>query len=252
MEPIELSNTFDNYHDYEIKWTPDSITWLVDGQVGRVMNRKDTWNATSNQWAYPQTPARVQISLWPGGLKTNGQGTIDWAGGLIDWVNGEDIKKYGYYYAQFESVQIECYNAKTAPGTNLHTSYTYDNVAGTNDTVVDGSKGTVLKSLLGTGTNMTAALASSDPNSSSIATVPGQSGGGPGTDGHEGNQTVTTGDGTDGSSTDTASVPSGTGFQQGTSGSSKNSGSRVGGESRSSLAGSAFAGIVAVGVLIWL
>jgi beta-glucanase (GH16 family) len=255
MEEIQLTNTFDNYHDYEIQWTPDSITWLVDGQVGRTVKKSDTWNATSNQWAFPQTPARVQISLWPGGLKTNGKGTIDWAGGEIDWVNAPDIKTSGYYYAQFESVQVECFSAKTAPGTNLHTSYTYNNVAGTNDTVVDGSKGTILKSLLGTGTNMTASSGSSDPSSSEIAQVPGLTGAGPGTDSHAGDSTEsgTDSSGDSSSATDTAAVPTGTGFQQGTStNTNKNSGSRVGGEGRSSLAGSAFAGIVAVGVLMLL
>lgn len=262
MEEISLSDTFNNYHTYEIDWTPDSITWLVDGQVGRVKKRSDTWNSTSNQWAFPQTPARVQISLWPGGLKTNGQGTIDWAGGLIDWTdNNPDIKSNGYYYAQFESVTVDCFNATKAPGTNLHTSYTYNSYLGTNDTVVDGNDPTVLTSLLGTGTNMTAALASAGSSSSSVATIPGLSGGGPGTDGHAANETSSGGssdgsssDGSssDGSSTDTAAVPTGTGFQQGTGSGSTNAGARVGGEVKSTLGSSVFAGIVAVAVLIWM
>lgn len=78
---ITLSNTFDNFHTYEINWTPDEITWLVDGQVGRTKKRSETWNATSNQWAFPQTPSRVQISIWPGGASTNAPGTVQWAGG---------------------------------------------------------------------------------------------------------------------------------------------------------------------------
>jgi beta-glucanase (GH16 family) len=39
---ISLSDTFENFHDFEIQWTPDTITWLVDGQVGRVKKRTDT------------------------------------------------------------------------------------------------------------------------------------------------------------------------------------------------------------------
>ena len=130
----------------------------------------------------------MQISIWPGGLASNAQGTIDWAGGVIDWA-GPDIQANGYYYAQFESVSIECFNADKAPGTNKGTSYTYNNKAGTNDTVVDGDKPTVLKSLLGTGTDMNANYAntgsSADPSESSgVAVILGLNGAGPGTDGH--------------------------------------------------------------------
>lgn len=73
---ISLSDTYNNFHTYEIDWTPDQISWLVDGQVGRTKKRADTWNATTNQWDFPQTPARVQLSIWPGGLATNAAGTI--------------------------------------------------------------------------------------------------------------------------------------------------------------------------------
>jgi len=131
------------------------ITWSIDGQVGRTKKRSDTWNATSNQWMYPQTPARVQLSLWPAGLSSNGQGTVDWAGGLVDW-NSADIKNNGYYYASFESVTMSCYNSTSAPGTNKGTSYYYNGYSGTNDTVVDSSNSTVLASFQGTGLNMKA------------------------------------------------------------------------------------------------
>lgn len=178
---ISLSDTFNNYHEYTIDWTPDTITWSIDGQVGRTKDRKDTWNATANRWEYPQTPSRVQISIWPGGLASNAKGTIEWAGGEIDW-NGQDIQTNGYYYAQFESVEVKCYNADNAPGTNKGKSYTYNNARGTNETVVDGQKPTILKSLLGTGTNMTADYAK-DASSGGVAAVPGLTGAGPGTDG---------------------------------------------------------------------
>lgn len=218
---ITLSDTFNNYHDYEIQWTPDSITWLVDGQVGRVKQRKDTWNSTSNQWAFPQTPARVQISIWPGGLASNAKGTIDWAGGVIDW-NGQDVQTNGYYYAQFESVQVKCYNAATAPGTNKGVSYTYDNIAGTNNTVVDGNKPTVLKSLLGTGTNMSADYPNSGSASASsgIAVIPGMTGAGPGTDGQAppaGNSQSSPAQGSVASPTAQGSASTATGFEQGVS-----------------------------------
>jgi len=81
----------------------------------------------------------VQISIWPGGLASNAPGTIAWAGGEIDW-NDPDIQKAGYFYATFESVTVDCYNATSGLGSNSGTSYTYSNIAGTNNTVVDGNK----------------------------------------------------------------------------------------------------------------
>ena len=213
---ISLANTFENYHTYEIDWTPDTITWKVDGQVGRTKNRADTWNATSNQWDFPQTPARVQLSLWPGGLPSNGQGTIDWAGGLVDWQSPDMTN--GYYYATFQSVTISCYNGTNGLGTNTGASYTYNNIAGTNNTVVDGNNPTVLKSLLGTGTNMSigepSASASGSSPSSTVQTIPGLVGSGPGTDSHSG----------DGSSSSSASAGSGSSPTQSASGSASSSG----------------------------
>lgn len=247
---ISLSDTFNNYHTYEIDWTPDEITWLVDGQVGRTKKRSDTWNATSNQWEFPQTPARVQLSIWPGGLSTNAQGTIDWAGGAINW-DSQDIQTNGYDYAMVQSVTVECFNATKAPGTNSGKSYTYNSAVGTNNTVVDGDKPTVLDSLIGTGTNMTAGLLSASA-SATAETIPGLSGAGPGTDGHASDvassaaATITGG----GSGTSTASGSASTctsGFCQNDGGSSS---SKSGAEQLSAqdpmLKGAIFAGLVAI------
>lgn len=261
---ISLSDTFNNYHTYEIDWTPDAITWLVDGQVGRTKKRSDTWNATSNQWDFPQTPARVQLSLWPAGLSSNGQGTVDWAGGLVDW-NSADIQNNGYYYATFQSVTISCFNATSAPGTNSGKSYTYNGNAGTNDTVVDGTDNTVLSSFLATGTNMTLGASSSSAStgataSSTVQTVPGLTGSGPGTDSHSGDSGSSdssssassqgAASATDsGSGSAATSSGSSSGFSQGggssSSSSSKSGADKLGGQERV-MKGSIFAGIVAV------
>lgn len=175
----------------------------------------------------------MQISIWPGGLASNAKGTIDWAGGEIDW-NGQDIQNNGYYYAQFESVEVKCFNAPSAPGTNKGKSYTYNDARGTNDTVVDGNKPTILKSLLGTGTNMTADYAKdATTQSSGVAAVPGLTGAGPGTDGRrpdeEGgeskkpNASPSEGSGNEVSEDGTVTGPEGgivTGFSQGDGGES--------------------------------
>lgn len=118
----------------------------------------------------------MQLSLWPGGASSNAQGTIDWAGGAIDW-DSDDIKDYGYDFAVVQSVSIECYNATKAPGSNNAVSYYYDAAVGTNNTVVNGKNDTVLGSFLATGTDMDAgeSSASASGSASTAATVPGGS-----------------------------------------------------------------------------
>ncbi len=217
------------------------------------MKRSDTWNATSNQWAFPQTPSRVQLSLWPAGLASNGQGTVDWAGGLVDW-NSQDIQNNGYYYATFQSVTISCYNASSAPGTNTGVSYTYNGFAGTNDTVDDGTKATVLSSFLATGTNMTLGAVVSSGTSSgaqpstTAETVPGLTGGDPGVDSHASSSSAA--GGSSGTSTAAAagssSTSSSSGFNQGGSSTSSKSGAEKLGVGQEKLKGSVFAGIIAL------
>lgn len=89
-------------HTYTIDWQPDSLTWAVDGTVLRTLNRNTTYNSTTGQYHYPQTPSKIELSLWPAGLASNGEGTIDWAGGLVNWESS--AMSNGYYYAMVKEV----------------------------------------------------------------------------------------------------------------------------------------------------
>jgi len=222
-------DTYKDFVTYELDWKPDSITWSVNGQVGRVLKKSDTWNETAKGYDYPSTPSRVQLSLWPGGLPTNAKGTIDWAGGEIDWKAG-DARDVGYYYVTFKEVKIQCYDPpsgakKQGSGSK---SYIYDDRAGFESNVVLTDKDTVLKSFLGTGTNMTiepaktsskgsSATGDSSP-SSDVETIPGLTGAGTGVNGQRGDGSGS-GSGSDGSSSGSGGSSSGSGsgggFSQG-------------------------------------
>jgi Glycosyl hydrolases family 16 len=245
------SDTYANWHEYQIQWTPDTITWLVDGQVGRVKKRSETWNATANQWAYPQTPSRVQISLWPGGADTNAKGTVDWAGGPIDW-NSPEIKNYGYYFATFGEITVKCFNANSAPGTNKGVSYYYNDVSATNNTVVDGDKPTVLKSFLGTGLNMDAGASSASGTGSASATPNSIPGGGGAPAQVPGGGSSSNGGSSNGgsSSAGTAAACQATGFAQSCGGSTTKSDGFRGVER--TLGASAFAVVVGFAGLLLL
>lgn len=261
----DLSDTYTNFHEYEIDWTPDKITWLVDGVAGRTLKKSDTWNATTNQWDYPQTPARVELSIWPGGASSNSEYTIQWAGGAIDW-DSDDIRDYGYDFATFASVTVDCYNATKGPGTNTGASYYYSGRDGLNASVVNGDNATVLASFLGTGTDMDAGAGTSSAAGSSATanTVPGGSGGGVGNtvggdSSSSSSSSSSSGSSGGGSSTGSSADCATTGFTQSCggddgSGSTGSKSGAVGGKNDKvfGAGASAFAAVVAFVFLLWL
>lgn len=140
-----LSDTFSNYHDYTIDWKPDQLNWLVDGNVVRTLKQSDTVdsNGVSN---YPNTPSRIQLSIWPAGINGTAPGTVQWAGGMIDWSN-PDYQSAGHFYALVESVNITC--SDPTPASSNVTSYVYGknssaltpSVAFSNASTVNGALG---------------------------------------------------------------------------------------------------------------
>jgi beta-glucanase (GH16 family) len=116
----DLSDTFNNYHDFGIDWQQDQLSWLVDGKVVRSVKAADY----SGQ--YPTTPSRIQFSVW--GVDGMPQGTIEWAGGLIDY-SDPDYVAQGHVAAMFQSITVKCADP-TKPGAN-DTGYVYS----TNDTI---------------------------------------------------------------------------------------------------------------------
>ena len=244
-------------HDYEVDWTPDAITWSIDGNSVRTLNREDTWNETANRYSYPQTPGQIQLSLWPAGLASNGQGTINWAGGLVEWNSQYMVN--GYYYAAFDSVEIKCYDPPSGAASNGSKSYVYTDDLMTNSSIETTNLNTVLSSFLATGLNETAGSKTQSAGSSatsSVNTIPGLTGAGPGTNSHDNGTSSGSGNsgsgsgsgGNTGSYTATGSGSAATGFVQGSG--DGNAASHVGGET--AVQGSLFAvvvGIIALCVL---
>ncbi len=179
-QAINTTNTVSNVHTYTIDWQPDHITWLIDGEAGRTLYKNDTYNTTDNTYHFPQTPSRVQLSLWPAGLPSNGKGTIEWAGGLINW--NSPYMQNGYYYAQVKEVTVECYDPPSGVQQNGNKAYYYTSTTGLESDVAIGNNNTILGSMFANGDNpdynpQTATKQGSKPTSTP-ETVPGISGGG--------------------------------------------------------------------------
>jgi len=188
-------NTVSEMHEYCIDWTEDTLTWSINGNDQRTLNRKDTWNATAGRFNYPQTPARIMLSLWPAGLPSNEPGTIAWAGGEIDW--NSPYMTNGYYAARFQEVTVDCYDPPSEAQIKGKKTYKYTDEAGTNNTVAITDDYVVLGSLMGTGENPGKPIKSGDPKpTQSVAMVPG---GNPG--GGAGREVETTAAATQGGST---------------------------------------------------
>lgn len=167
---VDKTNTFDDWHSYEINWTPDFITWTVDGDVKRTLEKDSTWNETSQNYEFPQTPSRMQLSLWPAGQASNANGTKEWAGGEIDW-DSQDIKDTGYYYANIGEITVECYDPPAGSDIKGDKSYVFKDDKGVNSSVQVTNNKTVLGSSEATGLNLD--LGADHKNKSSNSTHSG-------------------------------------------------------------------------------
>ncbi|KAL4991097.1 concanavalin A-like lectin/glucanase domain-containing protein [Aspergillus falconensis] len=163
-------NTYEDWHTYEIDWTPEKIDWLVDGDVVRTLTKESTFNETADRYEYPQTPSRMQLSLWPAGQASNAQGTIEWAGGEIDW-DSEDIKNQGYYAAYYSDITVECYDPPSGAKVNGDVSYDFKDNKGLESSVEITDNKTVLASLGATGLDMDLGSNKTDSNGNSTGTI---------------------------------------------------------------------------------
>lgn len=238
-----------NYHTYEIDWQPDQLTWSIDGNVLRTLKKSDTWNETASRYSYPQSPARIQLSLWPAGLPTNPQGTINWAGGEISWTS--PYMTNGYYYAQFDSISVDCYDTPSDVTVKGKSTYVLANKNAEEKDFQITDDPTILGSFLATGLDMDLGKESEASASVSSAatktanTVPGMSGMGPGNDNHASDvaSSSTAAGSTQQAGTSTGSAGSAaTGFVQGNSGQSGASNIQP----ETVLSGSLFAVVVAI------
>ena len=90
-------------HSYTIDWTPEGISFRVDG--GEIRHA-----AIGDPAKWPQTPMQIKLGTWAGGHPDNEEGTIEWAGGptnfeaapfvgwyksikVVDYCGGKDSAK---------------------------------------------------------------------------------------------------------------------------------------------------------------
>ncbi|KAL3448652.1 concanavalin A-like lectin/glucanase domain-containing protein [Aspergillus insuetus] len=110
------------FHTYTIEWSPEAISWIIDGAIVRTLAFADAQGGSR----FPQTPMRLRLGIWAGGDPDNAPGTIEWAGGETDY-------NAGPFTMYVKSAYIE----NTYPGS----SYTYTDKSGNWGSIqVDDSK----------------------------------------------------------------------------------------------------------------
>lgn len=120
-----VPNADTEFHNYTTYWSEEKLEWYIDNEVVRTL----TFDEAQNGTRYPQTPSNVRLGIWPAGDEGNAQGTIDWAGGEVNYDAGpytmaiEKIrvhdfhtgKEYEYtdHSGSFESIKVVEGNSTT-------------------------------------------------------------------------------------------------------------------------------------------
>lgn len=73
-----VDSPVDTFHNYTLDWAMDKTVWYLDGAVSRTL-------LNSSAEGYPQSPMALKMGIWAGGDPSNAAGTIEWAGGEIDY-----------------------------------------------------------------------------------------------------------------------------------------------------------------------
>ncbi|KAJ6577476.1 concanavalin A-like lectin/glucanase domain-containing protein [Mycena capillaripes] len=135
-----LTDTYEKYHDYTIAWSPDSLLFQIDGKTVRTIERTDT--IVDGVSRFPNTPSRIQLSLWPAGTTTSAPGTIQWAGGLINWADADYTAAGGHFRALVKSVSVKC-GDPTPPGASVQ-GYVYSGGTLSNPSIAFSDESTLV------------------------------------------------------------------------------------------------------------
>ncbi|GAA5970354.1 hypothetical protein JCM11641_001676 [Rhodosporidiobolus odoratus] len=135
-QEVNVTDRSAEFHNYTISWMPDAITWLVDGVAVRNVSKNDTTDFLSpGVYNYPQTPSRIQFSIWGAGREGNPDGLVEFAGGKVDW-NESSYAEQGYYASYISGVSVECYDtsllANWSMAGNTTMSGAFNSTAGLN------------------------------------------------------------------------------------------------------------------------
>ena len=80
----DVDDPMGKFHNYTVHWTKEKLEWWIDEKLVRTLRYEEALDG----YNYPQTPSTVRLGIWPAGDPENAKGTIEWAGGEIDYDAG--------------------------------------------------------------------------------------------------------------------------------------------------------------------
>jgi len=177
-----LTDTYENYHDYTIVWSPSSLVFQINGKTVRTVKQSDTIVKGVSQ--FPNTPSRIQLSLWPAGTNASAPGTIQWAGGMINWADKDYTAAGGHFTARVKSVSVKCADP-TPPGASVQgyvysggtlssptIAFTTDSTLAGNTTAASGAPSTSTSESSTTSSSLSLPVGTAATTSVSAATSP--------------------------------------------------------------------------------
>lgn len=76
-----VPNADKEFHNYTTYWTHEKLEWWIDGDRVRTLHYEDAVGGKN----FPQTPCNVRVGIWPAGDPSQEPGTIEWAGGEVNY-----------------------------------------------------------------------------------------------------------------------------------------------------------------------
>ncbi|CAG9939835.1 unnamed protein product [Clonostachys rosea f. rosea IK726] len=156
-----LSLPMASFHSYVIEWTSKKIDWIIDDKVVKSLKYEDA-NGGSG---FPQTPSQVKLGTWVAGKEGNGQGTIDWAGGLADFSQAP-------FNAYYKSLKIVDYAGGDSATTENIKEYVYGDKTGKWQSIKVNKEDSNSAAPSSTTTSAASLPTSSLPTSSSAPNLP--------------------------------------------------------------------------------
>ncbi|QRV91402.1 glycoside hydrolase family 16 protein [Ceratobasidium sp. AG-Ba] len=120
----DLSDTYVNYHNYTIDWQEDELNWLIDGNVVRTLKRPIPCLPQSLVVTSTLPPLRASNSVCGPGIESSAPGTVEWAGGMINWQD-PDYVTAGHFSAIVSEVTVKCAPLTGVANSSAMTSYVY-------------------------------------------------------------------------------------------------------------------------------
>ncbi|KAF7155593.1 hypothetical protein CNMCM5623_008135 [Aspergillus felis] len=173
-----VSTPQDEFHTYKVVWTAAAITWYIDGTSVRTLEYADALDGKN----YPQTPMVVKLGIWAGGDPSNGEGTIEWAGGETDYddvpftmyvksvniINYNPAASYNYTDQTGSYTSIVASNSTT--GSGIHSSNSVSVSASSSSTSTSTSSTSTSTSSISTSTSSKALIAAASTYPASVQT----------------------------------------------------------------------------------